>query len=92
MQAADIDGNGTIDYIQFRTAMMQRHKLERFEISLQSLPVDELGKAFKDYGMGDDATIATIKEIMSEDDRDKDGRISYDEFRSMRNPTVSIVF
>ncbi|GAY66294.1 hypothetical protein CUMW_247590 [Citrus unshiu] len=83
MQAADIDGNGTIDYIEFRTAMMQRHKLERFEISLQSRPVDELGKAFKDDGMGDDATIATIKEIMSEDDRDKDGRISYDEFRSM---------
>ncbi|KDO37960.1 hypothetical protein CISIN_1g041589mg, partial [Citrus sinensis] len=83
MQAADIDGNGTIDYIEFRTAMTQRHKLERFEISLQSHPVDELGKAFKDDGMGDDATIATIKEIMSEDDRDKDGRISYDEFRSM---------
>ncbi|GAY66293.1 hypothetical protein CUMW_247590 [Citrus unshiu] len=92
MQAADIDGNGTIDYIEFRTAMMQRHKLERFEISLQSqsmlssfwllsyITVDELETAFKEYNMGDDAT---IKEIMSEVDRDKDGRISYDEFCAM---------
>ena len=38
---------------------------------MQIYQVDELGKAFKDDGMGDDATIATIKEIMSEDDRDK---------------------
>ncbi|KAH9803681.1 calcium-dependent protein kinase 9 [Citrus sinensis] len=94
MQAADIDGNGTIDYIEFITATMQRHKLQRFENLYKAfqyfdkdnngyITVDELGKAFKDYGMGDDATIATIKEIMSEVDRDKDGRISYDEFRSM---------
>ncbi|GAY66283.1 hypothetical protein CUMW_247520, partial [Citrus unshiu] len=94
MQAADIDGNGTIDYIEFITATMQRHKLERFEHLYKAfqyfdkdnsgyITVDELETAFKEYNMGDDATIATIKEIMSEVDRDKDGRISYDEFRAM---------
>lgn len=28
---ADVDGNGTIDYIEFITATMHRHKLERDE-------------------------------------------------------------
>ncbi|KAK8946347.1 Calcium-dependent protein kinase 22 [Platanthera zijinensis] len=28
---ADVDGNGTIDYIEFITATMHRHKLEREE-------------------------------------------------------------
>ncbi|KAK9209711.1 hypothetical protein WN944_002079 [Citrus x changshan-huyou] len=94
MQAADIDGNGTIDYIEFITATMQRHKLERFEHLYKAfqyfdkdnsgyISVDELETAFKEYNMGDDATIATINEIMSEVDRDKDGSISYDEFRAM---------
>ncbi|XP_059664752.1 calcium-dependent protein kinase 19-like isoform X2 [Cornus florida] len=31
MEAADVDGNGTIDYIEFITATMHRHKLERDE-------------------------------------------------------------
>ncbi|PIM98895.1 Ca2+/calmodulin-dependent protein kinase, EF-Hand protein superfamily [Handroanthus impetiginosus] len=29
MEAADVDGNGTIDYIEFITATMHRHRLER---------------------------------------------------------------
>ncbi|KAK9209715.1 hypothetical protein WN944_002083 [Citrus x changshan-huyou] len=88
MQAADIDGNGTIDYIEFITCTMQRHKLERFQHlhkafqyfdknNDQYITADELEAAFKEYNMGDDAT---IKEIMFEVDRDKDGRISYEEF------------
>lgn len=28
---ADVDGNGTIDYIEFISATMQRHRLERDE-------------------------------------------------------------
>ncbi|RVX07899.1 Calcium-dependent protein kinase 19 [Vitis vinifera] len=31
MEAADVDGNGTIDYIEFITATMHRHRLERDE-------------------------------------------------------------
>ncbi|GAY46432.1 hypothetical protein CUMW_097010 [Citrus unshiu] len=46
-------------------------------MSSQYITADELEAAFKEYNMGDDAT---IKEIMFEVDRDKDGRISYEEF------------
>ncbi len=28
---ADVDGNGTVDYIEFITATMHRHRLERDE-------------------------------------------------------------
>ena len=28
---ADVDGNGTIDYLEFITATMHRHKLESYE-------------------------------------------------------------
>ncbi|KAI4311989.1 hypothetical protein MLD38_036849 [Melastoma candidum] len=31
MDAADVDGNGTNDYIEFISATMHRHKLERDE-------------------------------------------------------------
>jgi calcium-dependent protein kinase len=31
MEAADVDGNGSIDYVEFITATMHRHKLERDE-------------------------------------------------------------
>ncbi|KAL0300828.1 UNVERIFIED_CONTAM: Calcium-dependent protein kinase [Sesamum radiatum] len=78
MEAADVDGNGTIDYIEFITATMHRHKLERDEHLY--ITRDELETAMKEYGMGDEAT---IKEIISEVDTDNDGRINYDEFCAM---------
>ncbi|KAK7282057.1 hypothetical protein RIF29_10566 [Crotalaria pallida] len=31
MEAADVDGNGSIDYIEFISATMHRHRLERDE-------------------------------------------------------------
>ncbi|KAK7855368.1 calcium-dependent protein kinase 2 [Quercus suber] len=34
---ADVDGNGTIDYIEFITATMHRHKLEREEHLVQAI-------------------------------------------------------
>ncbi|KAJ0103104.1 hypothetical protein Patl1_04184 [Pistacia atlantica] len=91
MEAADVDGNGTIDYIEFITATMHRHRLERDEHLYKAfqhfdkdnsgfITVDELESAMKEYGMGDDAT---IKEIISEVDTDNDGRINYDEFCAM---------
>ncbi|KAH9651757.1 calcium-dependent protein kinase 33 [Citrus sinensis] len=80
----DTDNSGTLTYDELREGLAKLGStLTEFDVKQYMQAVDELGKAFKDDGMGDDATIATIKEIMSEDDRDKDGRISYDEFRSM---------
>ncbi|KAF8409562.1 hypothetical protein HHK36_005640 [Tetracentron sinense] len=78
MEAADVDGNGTIDYIEFITATMHRHRLERDEHLFKAFQYfdqdksgfitrDELESAMKEYGMGDEAS---IKEIISEVDTD----------------------
>ncbi|XP_026409902.1 calcium-dependent protein kinase 2-like [Papaver somniferum] len=91
MDAADVDGNGTIDYIEFVSATMHRHRLERDEYLYKAfqffdkdksgfITVDELEVAMKDYGMGDEGS---IKEIISEVDTDNDGKINYDEFCAM---------
>ncbi|KAG5064699.1 hypothetical protein JHK85_005882 [Glycine max] len=91
MDAADVDGNGTIDYIEFITATMHRHRLERDEHLHKAFQYfdkdgsgyitrDELETAMKEYGMGNEAT---IREIISEVDTDNDGRINYDEFCTM---------
>ncbi|QCE01711.1 calcium-dependent protein kinase [Vigna unguiculata] len=91
MDAADVDGNGTIDYIEFITATMHRYRLERDEHLYGAFQYfdkdgsgyitrDELETAMKENGMGDEAT---IREIISEVDTDNDGRINYDEFCTM---------
>ncbi|XP_039053724.1 calcium-dependent protein kinase 33-like [Hibiscus syriacus] len=91
MEAADVDGNGTIDYIEFISATMHRHRLERDEHLYKAfqhfdkdnsgfITMDELEAAMKEYGMGDEAN---SKQIISEVDTDNDGRINYDEFCTM---------
>ncbi|XP_064970392.1 calcium-dependent protein kinase 2 isoform X2 [Musa acuminata AAA Group] len=91
MDAADVDGNGSIDYIEFITATMHRHKLEREEHLYRAFQYfdkdrsgfitrEELESAMKQHGVGD---ADTIKEIISEVDADHDGRINYEEFCSM---------
>ncbi|THU45146.1 hypothetical protein C4D60_Mb02t14790 [Musa balbisiana] len=96
MDAADVDGNGSIDYIEFITATMNRHKLERDEHLYRAFQYfdkdnsgfitrDELESAMQEHGMGD---IATIKEIISEVDTDNDGRINYQEFCAMMRSGV----
>ncbi|KAJ6893037.1 calcium-dependent protein kinase-like [Populus alba x Populus x berolinensis] len=91
MEAADVDGNGSIDYIEFISATMHRYKLERDEHLYKAFQYfdkdssgfitrDELESAMKEYGMGDEAT---IKDIIAEVDADNDGRINYEEFCAM---------
>lgn len=91
MEAADVDGNGTIDYIEFISATMHRYRLERDEHLYKAFQYfdkdnsgyitrDELETAMKEYGMGDEAS---IKEVISEVDTDNDGRINYQEFSTM---------
>lgn len=91
MDAADVDKSGAIDYIEFITATMHRHKLEKDEHLYKAFQYfdkddsgyitrDELRQAMTQYGMGDEATIS---EILDDVDTDKDGRINYEEFVAM---------
>ncbi|XP_051126133.1 calcium-dependent protein kinase 19-like [Andrographis paniculata] len=91
MDAADVDGNGTIDYIEFITATMHRHRLEREENLYKAfqhfdkdgsgfITRDELEAAMEEHGIGE---VSTIKEIIAEVDSDNDGRINYEEFCTM---------
>ncbi|KAK3008508.1 hypothetical protein RJ639_013216 [Escallonia herrerae] len=91
MEAADVDKSGTIDYVEFITATMHRHRLDKEENLYKAFQYfdkdgsgfitrDELKQAMTEYGMGDEAT---IDEVISDVDTDKDGRIDYEEFVAM---------
>ncbi|XP_047325840.1 calcium-dependent protein kinase 29 [Impatiens glandulifera] len=91
MDAADVDKNGSIDYIEFITATMHRHRLDKEEHLYKAFQYfdkddsgfitrDELRNAMTEYGMGDEAT---IDEVIEDVDTDKDGRINYEEFVAM---------
>ncbi|XP_051139115.1 calcium-dependent protein kinase 29 [Andrographis paniculata] len=91
MEAADVDQNGTIDYLEFITATMHRHRLEKEENLRKAFQFfdkddsgfitrEELRHAMTEYGMGDEAT---INEVLDDVDTDKDGRINYKEFVDM---------
>ncbi|KAJ0967883.1 hypothetical protein J5N97_024800 [Dioscorea zingiberensis] len=91
MDAADVDKSGSIDYIEFITATMHRHRLEKDENLYKAFQYfdkdgsgyitrDEIKQAMQEYGMADDAT---IDEILDDVDTDKDGKIDYDEFVAM---------
>ncbi|CAI0435494.1 unnamed protein product [Linum tenue] len=88
---ADVDKNGTIDYVEFITATMHRQRLEKEEHLFEAFQYfdkdgsgfitrDELRHAMSQYGMGDEDT---INEILDDVDIDKDGKINYEEFVAM---------
>ncbi|MCD7470299.1 Calcium-dependent protein kinase [Datura stramonium] len=68
LMKADVDGNGSIDYTEFITATMHKHRLERDE---------NLYTAFQYFDKDGSG------EIISEVDTDNDGRINYEEFAIM---------
>ncbi|KAM7255987.1 hypothetical protein ACFE04_011728 [Oxalis oulophora] len=91
MEAADVDGNGTIDYMEFITATMHMNRVEKEDHLYKAfeyfdkdnsgyITTEELEHAFRKYNMGDEKT---IKEIITEVDKDGDGRINFDEFVAM---------
>ncbi|PWZ45066.1 Calcium-dependent protein kinase 13 [Zea mays] len=90
MDAADIDNNGTIDYIEFIAATLHLNKLEREEHLVAAfsyfdkdgsgyITVDELQQACKEHNMPD----AFLDDVINEADQDNDGRIDYGEFVAM---------
>ncbi|KAG5238544.1 calcium-dependent protein [Salix suchowensis] len=91
MEAADADGNGSIDYDEFITATMHLNRMDREEHLYTAfqhfdkdnsgyITTEELEQALLDFGMHDGRD---IREIISEVDADNDGRINYDEFVAM---------
>ncbi|KAF6176120.1 hypothetical protein GIB67_000214 [Kingdonia uniflora] len=91
MEAADADGDGTIDYDEFITATMHMNRMDREEHLYSAfqyfdkdnsgyITTEELEQALREFGMQDGRD---IKEIISEVDADNDGRINYDEFVAM---------
>ncbi|KAL5994794.1 Calcium-dependent protein kinase 17 [Asimina triloba] len=91
MEAADADGNGTIDYDEFITATMHMNRMDREDLLYTAfqyfdkdnsgyITTEELEQALKEYGMHDGRD---IKDILAEVDSDNDGRINYDEFCAM---------
>ncbi|CAL0334601.1 unnamed protein product [Lupinus luteus] len=91
MEAADVNGSGSINYIEFISATMHRHRLERDEQIYKAFQYfdkdsngyisrDELETAMTEHGVVDEST---VKEIIREVDTDNDGKINYEEFRAM---------
>ncbi|KAK6158304.1 hypothetical protein DH2020_005618 [Rehmannia glutinosa] len=91
LNLADVDGNGTIDYIEFITATMHLNRMEREDRLYKAfeyfdkdcsgyITIEELEHALKEYNMSD---AKILKEILVEVDTDQDGKINYDEFVAM---------
>ncbi|KAF0890226.1 hypothetical protein E2562_039499 [Oryza meyeriana var. granulata] len=91
MQAADADGNGMIDYVEFVTATVHMNKMDREEHlytafqyfdkdSSGYITKEELEQALKEQGLYD---AKEIKDVITEADSNNDGRIDYSEFVAM---------
>lgn len=92
MEAADVDGNGVLDYGEFVAVSIHLHKQDNDTHLYKAftffdkngsgyIEMDELREALsEDYDTFDNEV---LNNIMGEVDANKDGRISYDEFVAM---------
>ncbi|KAL0920115.1 hypothetical protein M5K25_009226 [Dendrobium thyrsiflorum] len=91
MEAADVDGDGLIDYVEFVTATMHMNRMERENRLYKAflyfdedrsgyITMEELKHVLNQYNVFDDKL---IKNIIDEVDVDRDGKINYDEFVAM---------
>ncbi|XP_057515166.1 calcium-dependent protein kinase 8-like [Amaranthus tricolor] len=94
MQAADVDGDGVLNYSEFLAVSIHIKKMANDEHLHRAfsffdknktgfIEVDELREALNDEGDEVSNTEEVINAIMHDVDTDKDGRISYDEFSTM---------
>ncbi|CAK9881945.1 unnamed protein product [Sphagnum jensenii] len=92
MDAADVDGNGTLDYGEFVAATIHLQRLDnddhlhkafaQFDANGSGyIEMDELRAAIGDHLVSDEMSV--INAILEEVDTDRDGRISFDEFAAM---------
>ncbi|XP_052174782.1 calcium-dependent protein kinase 30-like isoform X2 [Diospyros lotus] len=92
MDAADVDGNGVLDYGEFVAVTIHLQKMENDAHFRQAfiffdkdgsgfIELHELQEALTDESGEIDADV--LNEIMREVDTNKDGKISYDEFVAM---------
>ncbi|KAK4795462.1 hypothetical protein SAY86_013456 [Trapa natans] len=93
MDAADTDGNGTISCEEFLTMSVHLKRIDSDEHLTQAfeyfdmnksgfIEFEELREALDDKHLGPDND-QVIRDIMHDADLDKDGRISYNEFKAM---------
>lgn len=88
MNAADVDGDGTIDYQEFLAATMHFSKVNKEEYLMKAfqhfdadgsgyITREELVQGLQGLNSGD------LTKILDEVDKDNDGRIDYEEFAFM---------
>ncbi|KAG2720899.1 hypothetical protein I3760_02G055700 [Carya illinoinensis] len=93
MNAADVDGSGTIDCEEFITLSIHLKRIGSDETLFQAftffdknqngyIEFDELRESMLEDNLGPNND-KVIQDIMFDVDLDKDGRISYDEFKAM---------
>ncbi|KAL0459193.1 UNVERIFIED_CONTAM: Calcium-dependent protein kinase [Sesamum latifolium] len=92
MDAADVDGDGSLNYVEFVAVSVHLRKMANDEHLHKAfaffdrngtgyIEIDELRDALSDEDNAN--TEEVIKAIMHDVDTDKDGRISYEEFVTM---------
>ena len=100
MIALDRDGNGVIDYSEFLTAAVDKHKLlskDNMRTAFKMIDkdgsgyitIDEIKEAFDIHSSND---MKIIKDIMDEVDKNHDGHITFEEFSECMHNVVGSTY